>query len=344
MDTGIDWMYQGSAEVKGEQDKREAEEYLLGKEFTGVSSSTKHLVGEFAESARDEELFLKQRTTGYQDQTNTSQNEVAEANEEFARRMEDPMYLVSQRQKEKLDDFHKKRLQFEKVIGVQHKSKVKKTKRSEVVSDYRSSHKKKKKQKRHRKRSRSRSRSHSTSRSRSTERHTQSRRRSHHNDRSRYSHYKRYDYDKYSVSQERQKKHSDSFEQTASREKRSGYGLQGSSSRQLNTHDIGPDRHALERKRKENESSNRHHRKQSRALSVEEKERQLKAMQIDAQKRDIHVENLLRMKKNDNDHNVSGKALFLSDVASQANNISMKDRLASKRHSIQKVSDLNNFL
>ena len=348
LDSGIDWMYQGSAEVKEEQDKREAEEYLLGKEFTGGTAVSKQPVGEFAESVRDEELFLKQRITSTaQSSQGASQSEVAKANEEFAKRMEDPMYLVNQKRQERINDQHKKQILLEKVMGDPNDSRAreKKSKKSKDDRHHLSSRDRKKKHKYHRKRSRSRSNSSNRSRSRDRDRRVDNRHRSHrHSDHSRYrisDNDDRYDHEAAhegdKLSHQAQPKKS---------QKSPGYGLQGSSSKTLDTSDIGPSRQSLERKRKEKDIITRQHRKHSRQnISAEEKQRKLREMQSDAYKRDLDKEESLKRKTyENNDVEISGKATFLSGMASEVNSMSMRDRLASKRHTLQKTSDLSNFL
>eukprot|EP00814_Leptocylindrus_danicus_P007060 CAMPEP_0116036010 /NCGR_PEP_ID=MMETSP0321-20121206/20829_1 /TAXON_ID=163516 /ORGANISM="Leptocylindrus danicus var. danicus, Strain B650" /LENGTH=470 /DNA_ID=CAMNT_0003513193 /DNA_START=256 /DNA_END=1668 /DNA_ORIENTATION=- len=118
LDTGIDWMYQGGVEAKIEQEKRLADEYLLGKEITGSTSKATEEVGGTSANIKAEQLFLKKRDNEIASASNISDagNE-RDDYDDFVRRHEDPMYLVSQRRKELKDNQSKKDSLIEKVMG-----------------------------------------------------------------------------------------------------------------------------------------------------------------------------------------------------------------------------------
>ena len=362
MDTGIDWMYQGTAEVEAEQEKKEAEEYLLGKEFK-ASSSKAVASGEFAESARDEELFLKQRTS-YQGHVD---HRSCDANEEFVRKLEDPMHMVSQVRKQVMDEQMKKASLMQKVMRDTDAnfSRDESTSRRDRRHHSRDRDRKKKKRK-HRSRrlkSRERYRSRSSSRDRPVEiydrRNGRSRERKYerekaYNDRERHSRYMHNDKrtretdfescnqikklggrEYHDVKIDQSENHTDIMNKR--------YGLQGSYV--TNIDDIGPDEKVLAKKMKDHLGTNDvSSRKRRKALTREEKEKRLMKMQLSAQNRDKDMEESLKKTNDNSDIEITGKALFLSSMTSKANEISMKDRIASKRHTNQKFADNASFL
>ena len=170
MDTGIDWMYQGTAEVKAEQEKQLAEEYLLGKEITSSGILPKgDFEAEVSATRREEELFLKQNHSRG-DLDGHGADDLAgkprDMNEEFVKRHEDPMYLIAQKKKERSNEMLKKSSLLEKVMksGRQVNSRSNnengRYQRDDSPRYDKSDRKRsKKKKKHHRRRSRSRSRS-----------------------------------------------------------------------------------------------------------------------------------------------------------------------------------------
>lgn len=135
-DRGIDWMYQGgTAQAKREEEERKNEEYLLGKEFQpsgkaagdfddletgGVNS----VVGNAKMPAKQQEqeeppVALEAAVPDASAATTSMSAEpsVADRNEAFRMRHEDPMYLVSQTQRQKQSQQDKKRALYERVVG-----------------------------------------------------------------------------------------------------------------------------------------------------------------------------------------------------------------------------------
>jgi len=183
MDTGIDWMYQGTAEVKTEQDKQLAEEYLLGKEITSSGLLPKgDFEAEVSATRREEELFLKQNHSRGDlggDGADDLAGKPRDMNEEFVKRHEDPMYLIAQKKKERSDEMIKKSSLLEKVMksGRQVNNENRRHQRDDPPRYDKSNRRKSKKKKKHyRRRTRSRSRSRSRGRSSSRDRESYHRR------------------------------------------------------------------------------------------------------------------------------------------------------------------------
>jgi hypothetical protein len=214
-DRGIDWMYQEGTnhELAKEDAQKEAEEFLLGKEFVGEGA----VQGDFHDGNQKEGICnalsktteaaagIKQQQPELQKyrseaQVNADHNSVHYRNENFRMRNEDPMFLVSQKQRENKDKHEHVKELYQRVVGnvedkessdddgggesarnkkrlkkerKRHKKeKKKKKKSSRGSSDYEESDRSHSRRYRRRSRSRSynRSRSSSRSRSRSNER------------------------------------------------------------------------------------------------------------------------------------------------------------------------------
>lgn len=130
-DRGIDWMYEGGnahSEVAKEDAKKEAEEYLLGKEFSAAQQS----VGHFNAEDKNEGIYavLKQppvskdsgdaaveETYTMKDPPVASMPSVHDRNESFRMRYEDPMFAVSQRAREKQEKQQQTKALYERVTG-----------------------------------------------------------------------------------------------------------------------------------------------------------------------------------------------------------------------------------
>lgn len=121
LDRGIDWMYQGvTSEAAKEDAKKQAEDYLLGKEFTG--GPTLKIKGDLAQALDQNEgvnaavanLSTDQPTEHFASLAGPS---VAERNEAFRVKHEDPMYSVSQKRREQVVKVEKTKALFEKVTG-----------------------------------------------------------------------------------------------------------------------------------------------------------------------------------------------------------------------------------
>ena len=185
MDRGIDWMYQGQAATAGGDGKpsaleeedaaRKAEEYLLGKEFNGEGAAK----GDFAQGGHSEGVNavvkLEPRgasaaaaATSTASMTNAAESTVADRNEAFRQRVEDPMFMVSQKERLKNVEARKQHALFERVMGPTTAN------NSDHDEEYSRRGKKKKKSKQHRK-----ERKHERKRSSSKKRHH---RRRHHDD------------------------------------------------------------------------------------------------------------------------------------------------------------------
>jgi len=405
LDTGIDWMYQGGVEAKIEQEKRLADEYLLGKEITGSTSKATEEVGGTSANIKAEQLFLKKRDNEIASASNISDagNE-RDDYDDFVRRHEDPMYLVSQRRKELKDNQSKKDSLIEKVMGrdrfsasqresdnrIEHSHRRSTSSRKMRKHDKESSSKRdrKKKEKKHRKRyknhrSRSRSRSRSRNRSRSRSggrsrcssldgrdqgrdfeknaRKHRRRGRSRSRSRGRSSHSKEKhsrvyvqntprDEDK---SFHRPEKYVTAVDEThpssPSSYRFQGYGLQGKDSTRgkYTSTNIGPDPVLLSQKRKEKVArmASGTSAGSRRGLSAEEKANALREMKTDAHVREaaieVAVKSKLRGDKTENE--VSGNAVFLTEMANKAHGfdseVTLRDRLTSKRHTSQRTRD-----
>jgi len=203
-DRGIDWMYQQgtSTELAKEDATKKAEEYLLGKEFVGEGA----VQGDFHDGNQKEGIHsalskkeppvatseIAQKKDVTTSSYGPAQDSVQFRNENFRMRVEDPMFAVSQREREKKDQRDKTSALYDRVVGPagssdddsstdsrkrskkdrKRRKKKKKKKSSRSRRDYddkeRSS---RRRRRRSRSRSRSRSRTRSRSRSRSNDRH-----------------------------------------------------------------------------------------------------------------------------------------------------------------------------
>jgi N-terminal domain of CBF1 interacting co-repressor CIR/Pre-mRNA splicing factor len=153
-DRGIDWIYQGgtTGELAKQDAEKKQEEYLLGKEFTDDGA----VKGDFddgqqqpdgihnviSKAAASTTTAAAAATSGIKPNGGTASSSyygpasstgvaagaaaassshleasVASRNEEFRMRMEDPMFLVSQKQHEKQAKHEKAKALYEKVVG-----------------------------------------------------------------------------------------------------------------------------------------------------------------------------------------------------------------------------------
>jgi len=194
-DRGIDWMYSEgtSTELAKEQAEKEAEQFLLGKEFVGEGA----VQGVFHDGNQKEgihnalsknEAGIKQQEHQKEEKSNPldSKSEfdtVHYRNENFRLRVQDPMFLVSQKQQEKKDKHEQVKSLYQRVVGPVEESSddgIYEKKRRKKERKRQKKKKKKKKSRRcykkegyersHSKLHRGRSRSCSSSRSRSKER------------------------------------------------------------------------------------------------------------------------------------------------------------------------------
>ena len=121
-DRGIDWMYEGGAAAAKEAQLKQSEEYLLGKEYVPEGGKT----GDFADLEQGRVNDVVVATAAASEELKpaalaaapvNAQPSVADRNEAFRMRHEDPMFLVSRTQQEKQTQHQKKRDLYERVVG-----------------------------------------------------------------------------------------------------------------------------------------------------------------------------------------------------------------------------------
>lgn len=139
LDRGIDWMYQGQAAVGEDGDQKpsalevedaekKAEEFLLGKEYQAPGGRAQ---GDFTEGANEgvnAVIHLEQRgaaaaaaeaakkPSAYGPAAG-AESSVADRNEAFRQRVEDPMFQVSQKERAKKSEAQKQQALYERVVG-----------------------------------------------------------------------------------------------------------------------------------------------------------------------------------------------------------------------------------
>ena len=140
-DRGIDWMYQGATtgELAKQDAEKKQEEYLLGKEFVAdgavkgdfddgqqqpdgihnvVSKAAAAPAAKPTETKTDYYGPASDKNIGaHASSSSHLEPSVASRNEEFRMRMEDPMFVVSQKQREKELKHEKAKALYEKVVG-----------------------------------------------------------------------------------------------------------------------------------------------------------------------------------------------------------------------------------
>jgi hypothetical protein len=201
LDRGIDWMYSGQHKYTEEQEAKEAEEYLLGKQVVGDGGKKSDLdvgndnegVNAVVQAASTAAVSanaaaVTNNTYGPSGVAATAEPSVAERNEAFRVRHEDPMFQVGMAAREKKVQAVQKKELYEKVMGGGGGPVVDKNDEESQSSRKRrkrKSHKKhkrrdddKKKSRHHRHSSRSRSRSPDSYEDKSRKRDRQSRSRS----------------------------------------------------------------------------------------------------------------------------------------------------------------------
>eukprot|EP00540_Astrosyne_radiata_P010082 CAMPEP_0116847554 /NCGR_PEP_ID=MMETSP0418-20121206/14500_1 /TAXON_ID=1158023 /ORGANISM="Astrosyne radiata, Strain 13vi08-1A" /LENGTH=422 /DNA_ID=CAMNT_0004479015 /DNA_START=9 /DNA_END=1277 /DNA_ORIENTATION=- len=374
LDRGIDWMYQGATggELAKEDAEKKAEEFLLGKayvpegEHTGDfavprSDALDAVVSSAAAVASGEVLHQDQPSQEPEGSQPTrgvlgAEPSVAERNEAFRLKHEDPMFLVSQRKREQEEKDEKKRSLYERVIGPdesKHADAGGKDWKRDRSRRCRGDRKKDRKRDRSRRgdhdegdrkrrcRSRSRSNDHSSrkdeARSRKRSRHAyhspspSPERRTRRND-TRYRHRRddHYESRRHRESdrprnrghvgyQEPLKANVSSYE----REPRSSkYGLQGAVA-PAKTGDLGPDRELLDRKRHARTEESKRLREMGgsrRHLTKEERENALREMQQNASERDA-FRFAPRPSEEDTSTSSRGTARFLTDLAQETHGI-----------------------
>lgn len=131
--------------------------------------------------------------------------------------------------------------------------------------------------------------------------------------------------------------------------RKSGYGLQGKESTKgkYTSANIGPDPALISQKRQEKVSkmAGGSIGGSRRVMSAEEKADALRKMKSDAHVREAAIEVAVKSKlcEDKNDHEVSGNAVFLTEMANKAHGFeseaTLSDRLTSKRHTSQQAQD-----
>lgn len=125
LDRGIDWMYQGGrGELAKEDAEREAEDFLLGKEYVGEGATAGDFDGGDLDqginnvlSNKQEESAVPETETGGANNVLANEPSVKDKNEGFRLRVEDPMFMVSQKQREKEVKYDKTKALYERVVG-----------------------------------------------------------------------------------------------------------------------------------------------------------------------------------------------------------------------------------
>jgi hypothetical protein len=195
-------MYQGgtTGDLAKEDAERKAEEFLLGKEFVAQGAAR----GDFDDGEQDEginNVVAKPAAAvpEQEDQPNPYEEaSVKDRNESFRLRVEDPMFMVQQQQRDKEKKAERNKELYERVVGPtndiveDHKKSKKEKKRERKRSSRRDEDDRKfrrrsrsrsnERKRKHRRRERSGSRSDSKSRSDSRDRHAGSKRHLHHRD------------------------------------------------------------------------------------------------------------------------------------------------------------------
>jgi len=131
LDRGIDWMYQGQAATGDEPSAadqkdatKRAEDFLLGKEYAEEGSKQ----GDFTQGAESGGVnaavkleasvaFAAAVAAGASASSVAGVPSVADRNEAFRQRVEDPMFMVSQKEREQKKEANKQRSLYERVVG-----------------------------------------------------------------------------------------------------------------------------------------------------------------------------------------------------------------------------------
>lgn len=154
IDRGIDWMYHGqqkNSEIAQEDAAKKSEEYLLGKAYVPEGGTQ----GDFDAGANVKEgvnAIIEAKKTPPEERAVHQEPSVAERNEAFRHRHEDPMFAVAMEAKHKKDEHQKKTELFERVVGVRDEDDDDEHEENEKDSKRRRKEKKHKKKKKHRKR------------------------------------------------------------------------------------------------------------------------------------------------------------------------------------------------
>ena len=367
LDRGIAWMHEGGkGEAAKEDQRKQDEEFLLGKAYAPEGVKGGDFAVDEVQDGVNVVIASAAAAAGPALAALPSQAgpSVADKNEAFRMRHEDPMFLVSKRYHEQQAKAEKTKALYERVVGPQNidsgdsyeeRKKAKRAKKERKRKHrYRNDDDDDRKHRKHRHRSRSRDRKEddedrhirkhskqpyrSCSRSLSNESRTRlspdrsDRTDYHHRDSHRSREYRR---------DER------SSETRRRRVEDSKYGLQGSSRRDLSMDDLGPNRELLEKKRQEmnetrrsimrGKTSNRN------KMSEEERAKALEDMKSDASRRADAART--RPRDQDEDPPKRASASFLSDMKKKTRGVedtsthSLSTRVRENRHRNQKLDD-----
>mmetsp|Transcript_1704 Transcript_1704/g.2319 ORF Transcript_1704/g.2319 Transcript_1704/m.2319 type:complete len:450 (+) Transcript_1704:349-1698(+) len=380
LDRGIDWMYQGvKSEACKEDAEKEAEDYLLGKKFTGGVTEHK---GDLVQDQSEEKEGMNAVISTVEEKSAPSASmpfdgpSVKDKNEAFRVRHEDPMFLVTQKRREEENKIEKKKALYERVVGpvdCNHESDDKNEKRRKQKKE----EKRKKKEQRREERRRRRQRRHSSPsdsdqsdynsgseykkhRSHGKRRRTSSPRRNFNEDHhtSRYNdryyssdddgYHRRPKIDRRDSKRHNYRDHSRDARlqpvevgEISKKGSHREFGLQGSKKKPISTNNLGPNRKLLEEKRKKVEAKRRLHESSSRKrMTAEERELALQEMQSNASRQAVSRSVVPQASKKDE----RKSAMFLHKIAQETHgirndNASMASRVTQNRDRIQKSID-----
>jgi hypothetical protein len=379
LDRGIDWMYQGVKSEAAQEDKRkEAEDYLLGKTYAGGVKEAPPS-GDFVQEQNIKEGVdaVVAGVTGAEDEKPAAfpqqEPSVADRNEAFRLRHEDPMFLVSMKRREQEEKVEKTKALYEKVVGPVDDEDSTKRRKREKKERKKERKRRREEHRRHRRRSRSRSHSRSSSysdddydyhhsrryrsrsrspgyrrgrRSESPVRHSS--RHSGDEDDARYRRHdnvhqqgqddgrrKRLDDDhfRHNEDSQAQREWNEQYPM-AIRTRLDNFGLPGSN-KPVDRANLGPDRELVSKKRQERDGK-RYKKPASRhKMTATEREEVLRAMKADASRHDAHR----RVQQKDEPEEERKSATFLYQVARSEGQHSMPERIAGNRGRNQNITD-----
>ena len=362
LDRGIAWMHEGgTGEVAKEDLRKKNEEYLMGKEYApqGVKG------GDFAvDGALDGVNAVMAGATAESVKMYPSQNgaSVADKNEAFRMRHEDPMFLVSKRHDEQQAKAEKTKALYKRVAGSHEE-------RNDDRKNAKRAKKERKRERKHRyredddlnhrkypRRSRSRDRNDykedRTIRMRQNEppwsrsRGEESPRQSMHDVHQQNNRSGGTNCDGKESFQRREYEHDGQPSELRSRlPDDSRYGLQGSSSKGITNGDLGPMHTVLAQKRQDREEVKRSVRDRAsirHVMTPEERIRVLGKMQMDASRR-VLCQKSIPDSSDGAEAPSRGSATFLNDIKQQSHGINATDslslRIVEKYGKYQKLDD-----
>ena len=349
LDRGIAWMHEGgTGEVAKEDLRKKNEEYLMGKEYApqGVKG------GDFAvDGVLDGVNAVMAGAATESSIIYPSQNgaSVAEKNEAFRMRHEDPMFLVSKRHDEQQAKIEKTKALYERVVGpiVERDDERKNAKRAKKERKKERKHRSRddddRKYRKYPRRSRSRDRNDYKQDRRSRSEDSPRRSRLDVNQRNDRSGSK--DFDGIESFRTREyKRDGRSPELRSQLLNDSKYGLQGLSSKEITNKDLGPVHEVLDRKRKDREEVKRSIRDRAsirHVMTPDERTKVLEDMRSDASRRVLYQTSC----PNHSDDAIAptrGSATFLNEIQQQSHGINDTGSLTLRvRESYRKEQNLD---